>query len=165
MKITLIGTLVVVVLLLGVILTGCSQQSKPSTTGQTGQANQPQTSGNQGGQVQGGETPANETSPVQNQTQPPPSTPPTPTQPAKTYEVTIQGFAFSPFSLKINKGDTIVWTNKDSAPHTVTSDTGNELASATLATDQNYSHTFNQAGIFNYHCGIHLSMKAKVVVS
>lgn len=165
MKIKLIGTLAVILVLGLILITSCAQQNQPTITGQTGQAQQPQTSGNQGGQAQGGDTPATETPPVQTQTPLPPSPPPISSQPAKTYDVTIQGFAFSPFALKINKGDTVVWTNKDSAPHTVASDSGNELASDTLSNDQTYSHTFNQAGTFNYHCGVHLSMKARVEVS
>jgi plastocyanin len=167
MRTKLVGILLAVVLVLGLILiTSCAQQNSPVNTGNTGpagQPQQPQTGGNQGGQPQGGSTPATETPPVQTQT-PPPSPPSTPSQPAKTYEVTIQGFAFSPFDLKINKGDTVIWTNKDSAPHTVTSDSGNELASDSLSNGQTYSHTFNQAGTFNYHCGVHLSMKARVEV-
>jgi amicyanin len=171
MKITLIRVLVVVILLLGIILTGCAQQSKPSTTGQTGQTQQTpatETSGqqNQTGQTQTGEQ-TNQTQPQQNQTNqstnqqqnqtPPPA--------AKTYDVTIQGFVFNPSELNIKTGDTVTWTNKDSAPHTVVSDSGSELDSPSLSQGQTFSHTFNQAGTFNYHCGLHLSMKAKVVVS
>ena len=83
---------------------------------------------------------------------------------AKAYAVAIEGFAFNPAELNIKQGDAVTWTNKDSAPHTVTSDSGNELASDSLSNGQTYSHTFNQAGTFNYHCGVHLSMKARVEV-
>lgn len=81
-----------------------------------------------------------------------------------THQVTIQNFAFSPASLTINKGDTVVWTNKDSAPHTVTSQTGNELSSQTLSQGQTYSHTFNTAGTYDYYCTIHPYMKATITV-
>ena len=83
----------------------------------------------------------------------------------KTVSVAIQNFAFSPATLNINRGDTVIWTNKDSAPHTVTSDTGSEMGSSTLSTGGTYSHTFNTAGTFSYHCNIHASMKAKVIVN
>jgi len=165
---TRLTAFVIFILLLGIMLAGCSKQSPTTSTGtvgQTEQTQQPQTNGNQGGQVQGGGTPATETPPIQNQTPPTPSLPPTPSQPAKTYNVTIKGFAFSPFALKINKGDSVVWTNEDAAHHTITSDSGSELTSGSLSTGQSYSHTFNQAGIFNYHCGIHQTMKARVEVS
>ena len=78
--------------------------------------------------------------------------------------VTIQGFAFSPAELTVKKGTTVTWTNQDSAPHTVTSDSGSELSSATLSKGQSYSHTFNEAGTFEYHCNLHSTMKAKVMV-
>src|SRR5262245_46739842 len=47
---------------------------------------------------------------------PTPVTTPTP----QTYNVTIQNFSFNQSALTVKKGDTVVWTNKDSAPHTVT---------------------------------------------
>lgn len=78
--------------------------------------------------------------------------------------VTIENFAFSPTTLTIQKGTTVTWTNQDSAPHTVTSDSGSELSSASLSKGQSYSHTFDQAGTFTYHCNFHSMMKAKVVV-
>ena len=78
--------------------------------------------------------------------------------------VIMKGFAFNPAELTVKKGTTVTWTNQDSAPHTVTSDSGSELSSATLSNGQSYSHTFNEAGTFAYHCSVHPMMKAKVVV-
>ena len=78
--------------------------------------------------------------------------------------VVMKGFAFNPAELTVKKGTTVTWTNMDSAPHTVTSDSGSELSSATLSNGQSYSHTFTEAGTFAYHCGVHPTMKAKVVV-
>ena len=82
----------------------------------------------------------------------------------KTVNIEISGFAFNPRSIKINKGDTVVWTNMDSVPHTVTSDSGNELDSKTLSRGDTYSHTFGTAGTFSYHCNIHLSMTGTITV-
>lgn len=88
---------------------------------------------------------------------------PNPTPNAET--ITIQNLAFTPSTITIKVGDTITWTNKDSMAHTVTSDSGTELNSNTLSTGQTYSHTFNTVGTYNYHCSIHLSMKATVIVA
>ncbi|MEK6917789.1 MAG: plastocyanin/azurin family copper-binding protein [Nanoarchaeota archaeon] len=52
----------------------------------------------------------------------------------------------------------------DSAPHTVTSDSGSELNSGTISNGGVYSHTFNTAGTYKYHCAFHTSMKATVIV-
>lgn len=78
--------------------------------------------------------------------------------------VEISSFAFSPSTLTINVGDTVVWENKDIAPHTIVSDSGNELASETLSNGEVYSHTFDTAGTYDYHCSIHTSMKGKIIV-
>lgn len=78
--------------------------------------------------------------------------------------VEISNFAFSPATLTIKAGDTVVWTNQDSVSHTVTSDSGSELGSSTLGNGQTYSRTFNTAGTYSYHCSIHTYMKAKIIV-
>jgi plastocyanin len=77
--------------------------------------------------------------------------------------VTISGFAFSPQTLTVTKGTTVTWTNNDSTTHTVTSDTG-VWDSGNVAVGNTFSFTFNQSGTFPYHCKIHTSMTAKVVV-
>lgn len=82
----------------------------------------------------------------------------------KSYDVKISGYAFSPKSLTINAGDSVVWTNEDSVSHTVTSDSGSELSSSFLSKGQTYSHTFSQKGTFSYHCSPHPGMKGTIVV-
>lgn len=85
-------------------------------------------------------------------------------QPTKTYEMEIQGFDYSPQEMTINVGDTLVWTNLDSATHTVTSDSGTELNSGYLGFNGKYTHIFTTAGTFKYHCKLHPGMKATVTV-
>jgi len=80
-------------------------------------------------------------------------------------QVTIQNFAFSPKTVTVAPGTTIMWTNKDSAAHTVSSDSGSTLASGDLSQGKSYAHTFTKAGTYAYHCAIHPYMKAAVVVS
>ncbi len=87
-----------------------------------------------------------------------------PSSKIKTYPVTIENFAFSPSSLTIKKGEKVIWTNQDSAAHTVTSDSGNELGSKLLAKGESYSHIFNTVGTFNYHCTPHPYMKGIIIV-
>jgi plastocyanin len=82
----------------------------------------------------------------------------------KTYNINMLGYAFSPSSLTIKSGDTVVWKNLDSMSHTVTSDSGNELSSSSLGNGGTYSHTFSTAGTFAYHCAIHASMKGTIIV-
>lgn len=98
---------------------------------------------------------------------PPVRLPPPPIPPAQgvvTSAVIIQNFAFNKPSITIKKGGTIVWTNKDSAGHTVTGDVGGP-SSQTIPTNGTYSYTFNSVGTFTYHCAIHPSMKGTVIVT
>jgi len=81
-----------------------------------------------------------------------------------TYNIEISNFAFNPSEIKIKRGETVVWINRDSASHTVTSDSGNEINSPQLSNEQVYSHSFSNTGTFNYYCSVHPSMKATVIV-
>jgi plastocyanin len=80
-----------------------------------------------------------------------------------TNEVWIQGMAFDPPTITVNAGTTITWTNKDAIAHTVTSDAG-LFDSGNIGSNGTYSYMFSTAGSFPYHCNIHTSMKATVVV-
>ncbi len=82
----------------------------------------------------------------------------------KTVHVTIQNFAFSPQTITIAPGTTVVWTQKDSAPHTVTSDDNAFPASSDLSAGQTYSYTFTKPGTYAYHCAVHPNMTAMVIV-
>ncbi len=83
--------------------------------------------------------------------------------PAGSTTVSIQGFAFSPDTVKIKAGGSVTWTNKDSAPHTAT-DLNGVFNSGNLATNATYMFTFPTVGTFTYHCLIHSMMKTGVVI-
>src|SRR3989344_108570 len=94
---------------------------------------------------------------------PPPATNP-PITAGETYQVKISGYSFTPKNITVNVGDTVVWTNNDAVTHTVDSSSGNELASGNITTGMRFSHTFNTAGTFTYHCGPHPNMTGSVTV-
>ena len=77
-------------------------------------------------------------------------------------------FAFSPTTLTIKVGTKVTWTNMTQAPHTVTSDDGKSfdsgISNPIAASGGTYSFTFTKAGTFPYHCQIHTSMKATIIV-
>ena len=84
---------------------------------------------------------------------------------AATTNVTIVDYAFSPASITVHVGDTITWTNQDTAPHTVTSSSGPaKLDSPQLEKGQSWSFTFTKAGDYEYYCAVHPDMKGKVIV-
>lgn len=79
-------------------------------------------------------------------------------------EVTIVDFAFEPGDVEIAAGETVTWTNEDSATHTVESDDGT-LDSGDLAQGDTYEMTFDEPGTYEYVCGIHPNMEGTVTVT
>jgi plastocyanin len=77
--------------------------------------------------------------------------------------VTIAGFAFDPATVTIQVGDSVTWTNDDSAPHTATAEDGS-FDTGQLATGDSETVTFDTAGTFDYICSIHPQMTGSVVV-
>lgn len=85
---------------------------------------------------------------------------------ATAADVIIEGFAFDPQTIEIAAGDTVTWTNNDSAQHTVTLDpAGSGFASGGLAQGATFENTFETPGSFDYFCEIHPNMTGTVVVS
>jgi plastocyanin len=70
-------------------------------------------------------------------------------------------FRFSPSSITVGVGETVIWTNNGDAPHTVT---GDGLGSPTLNNGQSYSHKFTSPGTVSYICSIHPFMTGTVIV-
>ena len=79
----------------------------------------------------------------------------------KVYKVEIKDFKLP--DLTINVGDTIEWTNEDSAPHTATAD-NKFFDTDRLEEGDSHKITFNKPGTFSYYCSIHPYMKGTVVV-
>jgi plastocyanin len=82
---------------------------------------------------------------------------------AGSQTVPIQGFVFKPATVTINEGDTVTWTNQDTAPHTATASDGS-FDTGNLKKGASGSHKFSKAGSFAYICSIHPNMKGTVVV-
>jgi plastocyanin len=74
----------------------------------------------------------------------------------------------------IHVGDTVTWTHKGTAPHSVSADafdSNPNCSSATSAIPGNclkggdtFSHKFDAAGTFAYHCRVHGSMTGTITV-
>lgn len=96
-------------------------------------------------------------------TTPPTITPPPPTPVQGLYDIWIPGREFRPSVLTVPLVTKVTWTNKDSEPHTIISDTG--LFSGTVGPlVGTFSYTFNQTGTFEYNCDIHPGMTGKITV-
>lgn len=77
--------------------------------------------------------------------------------------IAIAGFAFNPKTLTVKVGTKIIWTNDDPSIHTVTADDG-AFSSGSLPPGGTFSFTFTKAGTYSYHCKIHATMKATIIV-
>ena len=84
--------------------------------------------------------------------------------PVATDAVAIKNFGFSPATITISAGSTVVWTNNDSVQHDVTFD-GGSISSSVLNHGDTFSHTFTTAGTYHYICSIHPFMHGTVIVT
>ena len=76
-------------------------------------------------------------------------------------------FTFSPKTITIKAGTTVIWKNMTQTPHTVTSDDGksfNTGDSTPVTPGATYSFKFTTAGTFAYHCDFHPYMTATIIV-
>jgi plastocyanin len=90
---------------------------------------------------------------------------------------TLTDTAVDPNPIEITVGQTVVWTNDDTAFHTVTSglfgaaDAGqlfdSGLAGPTALTSKGttFEHTFDTAGEYDYHCTLHPLMTGEIIVT
>ena len=144
-----VGIVVIVVLIIGGIIWYMGQNSTPTTTYQQ---------------------PSTMTQP--DQTQPPSAATPAPATPTPSatsatpqpVSVAISNMAFNPGQISVKAGTKVTWTNSDSVSHTVTGNSGT-FGSGTVAPGNTFSFTFNTPGTYSYHCKIHPSMTATVVVT
>jgi plastocyanin len=81
----------------------------------------------------------------------------------KKVTVTIDGLKYSPATVEIEVGDTVVWENKDDRQHTVTAEDGS-FDSGKLRTGKSYSKTFDKAGKYAYGSDPSPRTKGVVVV-
>jgi plastocyanin len=93
---------------------------------------------------------------------------PTPTPasatPAAAVDIDIRDFAFAPAAVAVLPGATVRWTNHDTFPHTVTSDSG-AFNSGQIAPGASFSFVFTSPGAFAYHCDYHPGMQGAITVT
>jgi plastocyanin len=106
-----------------------------------------------------------------------PTTPTTPTDPAASNVVSMGDQSFSPGSITVPVSTTVTWKwptcdatgtgyggYASCVTHNVTFDDGSNVVSPTQD-NGSFTRTFNTAGVFKYHCGIHGSaMSGQVTV-
>ena len=81
----------------------------------------------------------------------------------KTHAVRIEGMKFIPERIEVAAGDTIVWTNQDIVPHTVTAAEA-KVESGDLQTGKRFKFVARRKGEMSYICRLHPVMRGVVVV-
>jgi plastocyanin len=83
---------------------------------------------------------------------------------AEDAEAKIENFTFVPQRLTVKGGTTVTWTNADDIPHAVASTT-KAFKSKVLDTNDKFSFTFTNAGVYEYFCSLHPHMTGTIVVA
>ena len=83
------------------------------------------------------------------------------TKPA-VHMVVIEAMAYRPAELVVKPGDTVVWSNKDPFPHTVTAP--GAFDSGSIAAGASWKHVAQRNGNHAYVCTLHPTMKGSLSV-
>jgi plastocyanin len=81
----------------------------------------------------------------------------------KVHVVVIEAMRYSPQTLEVNAGDTVIWKNKDPFPHTATATNGS-FDSREIGADRSWKFKASGKGSVPYVCTLHPTMKAELVV-
>ena len=82
---------------------------------------------------------------------------------AEEKEVIVKNFTFKPKEVVVPAGVTVIWVQKDRAPHTITAKDGT-FDSGKLTKGDKFAQTFTKKGTFEDTCQFHPSMRGKVIV-
>jgi plastocyanin len=83
---------------------------------------------------------------------------------AANAQIIIDNFTFSPTPLMVKAGTTVTWVNHDDIPHSVVCP-DLKVKSHPMDTDETFAYKFEQAGTYDYMCGLHPHMHGQVVVT
>ncbi len=76
----------------------------------------------------------------------------------------VQNFLFCPVRVTVRAGSELRWSNRDTAPHTVSAD-GDEFDTGTFGRGEERSVRFDRPGTYHYFCRLHPFMRGTVVVA
>ena len=109
-------------------------------------------------------TPPGTTRPSVEPAKPAAPKPAAPKRAASVRRTTIKNISYLQPRITVTVGTTIVWTNSDPLPHTVTAN-DKSFNSGLIQPGKTYRHTFTKAGTFSYYCIPHPFMKGVIVVT
>lgn len=71
---------------------------------------------------------------------------------------------FQPRVLELQRGDTVVWINRDLVPHTATAERKPAWTTGSLAQDQSGQYVARRTGEDPYFCEFHPVMKGTLII-
>src|SRR5262249_61305255 len=87
--------------------------------------------------------------------------------PSSTITVIIRDFTFNPTTVTVHTGDTVVWKNEDSVPHTATADTDAQkpaFDSGAIQKGAAWQFIAGNKGTYKYTCTFHPNMEGTSIV-
>lgn len=81
----------------------------------------------------------------------------------QVHTIVISRMQFGPVPGAIEKGDTIVWVNRDMVAHTATARNGS--FDVEIQANQSRRMTLVRTGVFDFYCRYHPGMKGRLSVS
>lgn len=82
---------------------------------------------------------------------------------AATHTITMEAMAYAPATLRVKRGDTVVWVNKDAFPHTATAG-DRSFDSREIPSGKRWRYVAKTPGTHPYVCTFHPTMKATLIV-
>ncbi len=90
---------------------------------------------------------------------------PTPTpRPPVTIVITIQNSGYTPKTVTVPPGSTLIFENKSSLDHTVTQTNGNILVSKNIPPGGKFTIKLTKTGTYQYWCKYHTFMVGTIIV-
>jgi plastocyanin len=83
---------------------------------------------------------------------------------SSVHKINIQASLFDPASLSMQLGTKVTWTNMDTVSHSIVADDGISFNSGNISAGGSFSFTPAASGIYDYHCGLHPTVKGTVYV-
>jgi plastocyanin len=79
--------------------------------------------------------------------------------------ISMKDFKFDPEAATVKVGQTVTWTNDDSAPHNAVDEKGGAFKSELFNKGETYEFTAEKAGKIDYVCTIHPGMEGTLTVT
>jgi len=86
---------------------------------------------------------------------------------SSTITVIIRDFTFNPATVTVHTGDTVVWKNEDSVPHSATADTDAQkpaFDSGAIQKGTAWQFIARSKGTYKYTCTFHPNMEGTLIV-